>query len=216
MSRAGIVACVRRSVAVQAIAISLTAASMSVAAEVIDRVVAIVGNQLILASDVSAARTFGLVGVGDAPDEESAALSRLVDRALILAEVNRYAPPEPDDAAVAAQVDALRARFADPDSYRAALLRVGLEEAHLREWLRQDLRMLAYLDQRFVVTPPTDEEVAAAYQRGAAWSDRGGSPIALEDAAPVIVRSIVAERRAARVEEWLIGLRRRTQVVSPP
>ena len=67
----------------------------------------------------------------------------------MLAEVDRYAPPEPTAEAVDREVQRVRARFASPEALDAALARSGIDEKHLRETLRQDLRMRAYLDQRF-------------------------------------------------------------------
>jgi hypothetical protein len=43
----------------------------------------------------------------------------------------------------------VRARFPAPDAFNAALARSGIDEKHLRETVRQNLRMTAYLDQRF-------------------------------------------------------------------
>src|SRR5688500_2664802 len=71
-----------------------------VASEVIDRVLAVAAGNLIMLSDVTAALEFGLVPRGAAPDPVRETLSRLIDRAIILAEVDRYAPPEPDTDAV--------------------------------------------------------------------------------------------------------------------
>jgi hypothetical protein len=200
--------------ALVASAVAAVFGSSAPAAEVIDRVRATVGGHLILASDVEAARMFGLVTPDDAADEE--VLSRLIDRALILGEVSRYAPPEPEDEAVAREVQAVRARFDTPDEFTAALARAGLEETHLREWLRQDLRVLAYLDERFVVTPPGEDEIVAIYARDAARLTRQGVPVTFEEARPAIVRAIQSERRAARVDEWVAGLRRRTPIVARP
>src|SRR6185436_10506172 len=55
---------------------------------------------LIMQSDVMAARQLGLVSPGNAPDPNRAVLSILIDRALVLAEVDRYAPPEPSVQAI--------------------------------------------------------------------------------------------------------------------
>jgi hypothetical protein len=121
-----------------------------VADEIIDRVLAVVAGDLIMLSDVRAAREFGLVDAAAAPDPDRAILSRLIDRALILDEVERYAPPEPPADAVDRALDAARARFPSADAYRAALSRASLDERQLRGALRQNLRIRAYLDQRFV------------------------------------------------------------------
>jgi hypothetical protein len=76
-------------------------------------------------------------------------LSKLIDRELVLAEVDRYAPPEPTTEAVDREVEQVRRRFPSAAAFDSALARSGIDEQHLRETLRQNLRMRAYLDQRF-------------------------------------------------------------------
>lgn len=120
-----------------------------VRAETIDRVLAVVAGQLITLSDVTAARDLGLQSAAGAADPVRAILAQLIDRELVLAEVDRYAPPEPTTQAVDREVQRVRARFPSPEAFNAALARSGVDEQHLRETLRQDLRMTAYLDQRF-------------------------------------------------------------------
>ena len=70
----------------------------------------------------------------------------------MLAEVDRYAPPEPTAAAVDGELQRVRARFASQAEVDAALARSGIDEKNLRETLRQDLRTRAYLDQRFTAS----------------------------------------------------------------
>src|SRR5262245_3167774 len=117
--------------------------------EIIERVLAIAGGDLIMMSDVRAARELGLIDPGRASDPDREVLTRLIDRALVLAEVDRYQPPEPAAEAVDAQLAAIKARFASPDALNAALVRLGLEQDRLRELVREELRIRAYLDQRF-------------------------------------------------------------------
>jgi hypothetical protein len=125
------------------------AVGASVPAEIIDRVLAVVSGDLITLSDVTAARDLGLQSADGAADPTRAILSRLIDRELVLAEVERYGPPEPAASAIDAEVAIVRARFASRQAYDATLQRSGIDEAHLRETLRQDLRIREYEDQRF-------------------------------------------------------------------
>jgi hypothetical protein len=118
-------------------------------AETIDRVLAVVAGQLITLTDVTAALDLRLQTSDGAADPVRAVLSKLIDRELILSEVDRYAPPEPTAEAVDREVQRVLARFPSQDALDAALARSGIDEKHLRETLRQDLRMRAYLDQRF-------------------------------------------------------------------
>jgi hypothetical protein len=118
-------------------------------AETIDRVLAVVAGQLITLSDVTAASDLGLQSADAAADPVRAVLDKLIDRELVLAEVDRYAPAEPTVEAVDREVERVRQRFPSAAAFDAALARSGIDEVHLRETLRQDLRMRAYLDQRF-------------------------------------------------------------------
>jgi hypothetical protein len=117
--------------------------------EVIDRVMAVVAGDIILLSDVRAARELGLVDPGGEPDPDGEVLKRLIDRALMLAEVDRYAPPAPGADALDAALSAVQSRFSSADAFAAALARVGMEDLHLREILRENLRIQGYLNQRF-------------------------------------------------------------------
>lgn len=131
-------------------------------AEVIDRVMAVAAGQLILMSDVTAARELQLVQPPAGPDPTAAVLQALIDRALVLAEVDRYAPPEPGADAVDRAVDAVRARFASPQDFGAALARFGIDENRLRQTLREDLRIRAYEDQRFTAPSRAGRDGAVA------------------------------------------------------
>ncbi len=140
-------------------------------AEILDRVLAVVAGRLIMQSDVTAARDLQLVPLGAATDPIRDVLTRLVDRELVLVEVDRYAPPEPTAEAVDGEVQRVRARFATQADFDAALARSGLDAQHLRETVRQDLRIRAYLDQRFAGAGDRrqaliDEWVAGLRRRG--------------------------------------------------
>jgi hypothetical protein len=118
-------------------------------AETIDRVLAVVGGQLITLSDVTAATDLGLQSADGAADPVRAVLNKLIDRELVLAEVDRYAPPEPTAEAVDREVARVRQRLPSASAFEAALARSGIDDKTLRETLREDLRIRAYLDQRF-------------------------------------------------------------------
>ena len=180
-------------------------------AEVLDRVLAIVAGDLILLSDVRAAREFGFVTIEGA-DPDAQALARLIDRALILAEVERFAPPEPDAASVDKGVGLVHERFSSPQAFAAALARVGIEERHLREYVRQDLRMNVYLDQRFTSVPPPEEEIGRYYRDHPELYTRNGVMLPFEDARSEIVQVLTAQGRRALVNDWVSGLRRRADV----
>ena len=173
---------------------------------------AVVAGDLIMLSDVTAAVEFGLVPRTSGPDVTRAVLTQLIDRSLMLAEVERYAPPEPGAAAVDRELQIVRERFPSADAFSAALTRYGIEETHLRETLRANLRLRAYLEQRFTVVGPSDEEIAAYFREHPDVFRRGGRVPSLDEAHDDVVQTLAFERRQTMVDEWIAGLRRRATV----
>jgi hypothetical protein len=137
----------------------LGCAAVILADEIIDRVLAVVAGDLIMMSDVRAARDLGLVDPGAAVDPVREILSRLIDRSLILAEVDRYAPPEPGSDEVDRGLTAVRHRFPTPAAFDTALAALGIDVNHVRETLREDLRIRAYLEQRFTAEDPAQRQM---------------------------------------------------------
>jgi hypothetical protein len=141
----------------------------AVHAETIDRVLAIAAGQVIMLSDVTAARDLGWLPlpVGDvAADPVRAILSKLIDRELVLAEVERYSPPEPAPEVVERELVAVRARFPTQADYQQALARSGIDDNHVRDIIRQNLRIRAYEDQRFTPTDPRRETLIEDWVAG--------------------------------------------------
>jgi hypothetical protein len=135
-------------------------------AETIDRVLAVVNGSVITLSDVAAARDLGIVSVENAADPVRAVLSGLIDRTLELSEVDRYAPPEPTADAVAREMDAVRARFPTPAAFDAALAASGMDVMRLHDILRDNLRIRAYLDQRFVGAADRRQQLVSDWLAG--------------------------------------------------
>jgi hypothetical protein len=180
--------------------------------EIIDRVLAVAAGDLITESDVAAARELGLIPVDGASDPAREILSRLIDRSLMLAEVDRYAPPEPSVDAVDGEVETVRSRFATAQAFDSALARVGMDEKYLRGVLRQDLRIRAYLDQRFTIPSPSDDEIGAYYREHPQAFTQNGQAAPLEQVRGEVARAVTNERRQALVSDWIAGLRRRATI----
>jgi len=181
------------------------AASPAIAqqAVLVDRLVAVVGDQALTWRDVQAARLLGSIpSAGTAPE----ATERLVTRELMRIEVDRLAVAPPIAAAVDERLERARQRAGGPEALTRSLQALGLDEQRAREWVADDLRIDVYLDQRFTAAAqPTDAEVALEAARD---DRRPPTPELLEDAR----RRLVQARRTALVADWLSSVRARTSV----
>jgi hypothetical protein len=176
--------------------------------ELLDRTLALVGGQPITLSDARAAIALGLID--DAKGSLAEVTTRLVDRELVLREVQRYAPPAPAESVVDARLADIRERLAG--SLNRILDTHGFSETRLRAWVRDDLRTQAYLAQRFAsASLPSDGEVSAAYTRQRAEFDNAG--LTFEQAAPIVRERLIEARRRELIVDWVADLRRRTDVV---
>ena len=191
----------------------LAAAAPAPGGEVIDRVLAVVGGQVVTLSDARAALEFGLVAPAAPTDPVADAVEYLVNRQLMLSEVDRYSAPSADAAAIDARVAAIRAFFADDAGYPQALARTALTEARLRDLLGDKLRIEAYLDQRFSgAAQPTPEEVHRYYVDHRAEFTRDGQLLPFEEVQAEALASVTTERRNFLIAEWLDRLRRRAVI----
>jgi hypothetical protein len=177
----------------------------------VERTVAVVGGTAITLSDVQTALALGLIeAVG--PDADAEGVVRLVGRWLILHEVARFAPPEPAQSDVDARLAAVSARAGSPEALAALLTRGGFTPGRLAAWVRDDLRIAAYLDQRFATAGVASEADVAEYASAhAADLDAAGVPAA--DRPRVARERLQAERRRELITDWLAELRRRTPVI---
>jgi hypothetical protein len=130
-------------------------------ADVIDRIMAVVNGQPITLSDVNAAIQFQLVDVPPGtPDPVTYALDRLIERTLLLSEVERFQPPEPDPIEMTIRIDESERRFGTA-AFEKALAVTGMTREPLRRHLRDDLRITTYLNQRFgASTDPVERRAA--------------------------------------------------------
>jgi hypothetical protein len=185
-------------------------------AQVIERVLAVVDGRVITLLDVQAARTLGLVDTSGSHDPAQAAVSQLIDRTLVLDEVDRFTPRDPDPAAVEAGVAAVRRRFASDAAFNEALAATGMEVFAVRQWVRNDLRIQAYLDQRFAAAgdPAADHYEDHRRQTVLDLGDQEAAPPS--EALDRLARDrVAAERREALIRQWVDALRARARISLP-
>jgi hypothetical protein len=179
----------------------------------IDRILAVVSGGLILQSDVTAAVRLGLIEVPAEGDRTQRALDRLIERRLMLIEVDRYGPPEPKGAEIDAAVAAVDKRIGSGEQLDAILRESGMTVDQLRVYVRDDLRIRAYLDQRFgTAFSAAEENILEYYRTHPADFTRDGVLRPYAEVHEAARQGFVAERRAMLIREWLASIRRRTEV----
>jgi len=178
--------------------------------EVIDRILAVVDGAIIMQSDVTIAVRLGLVPAASGPDPIAAPLDALIERRLILEEVDRYAPPDPADAEIDRHLADIRARAAA--RFDPILAESGISVEQLRRHVRDDLRMEAYLQQRFGSMQPSDDEIAQYYREHQAGFMRNGAVAPLDEVREAVRTELIAQRRRSTIRDWIAGLRRRGNV----
>jgi hypothetical protein len=149
-------------------AVLLAWLALSAPSDVIDRIMAVVGAEPITLSDVAGARQFQLVevppGTGDAV---GFVLERLIDRSVMLTEVDRFQPPEPDASEIASRVERMQARAGSPEAFERALAVTGTTREQLTRFVRNSLRMETYVNQRFgSILDPVERAAAIAAWTG--------------------------------------------------
>ena len=181
------------------------------AQQLLDRIVARVNGAAITLTDVNAAIALGIVGGSGG---QASAIQQLIDRQLVLAEVARFLPPEPPANAVAIEAGSLTTNVGQklPELMAAT----GIDEARIRDVARENLRIQAYLNQRFgTTTQLTEEEVAQYYRIHPEEFTRGGTLMPFAEAEPLARERAAAERRATTVANWMRDLRGRAEISLP-
>ena len=125
--------------------------------EVIDRTLAIVAGRTITLSD---ARTVLALGLVEGIAVDAALVQRLVDRELMLRETERYQPPEPPRQRVDDVIAAATARAGGEAALARMLAARAFPPERLRAWVRDDLRIDAYLQQRFAADERRPDMIA--------------------------------------------------------
>ncbi len=133
-------------------AVALACAPALRAGDVIDRIVATVNNDVVLASDLDQAARFEALVNGGAPDPDAQELQRLIDQVLLLQQMRRigYAPATDEDLRTAvADLRAKNSSLKTDAGWQAALAALGLGEQDVKDRLATQIAITRFVDQRF-------------------------------------------------------------------
>ena len=126
----------------------------SATAEVMDRVAVAVGNRAIKESQIDREIRLTSFENGTAPDfsgpSKRKAAERLVDQAMIRAEMAKASYPAPAEAEIDSILEKIRqARFHNHAEYEQALKTCGITEPELKSYVAWQIQVLHFADVRF-------------------------------------------------------------------
>jgi hypothetical protein len=179
-------------------------------AEIIDRIVITVANQVITQSQIDGEiRVTAFLNrekVDLSVDAKKQAAGRLIEQALIKHEmdISHYPLPELSDAGESLQ--SLKAMYSSETDFQNALQAAGISVDQLTRRLWWQLTLLRFIDYRFrpgIQIPPAD--VQAYYrQQVSEWEQKGTRPIpTLEESRDQIEEILTQKRIDQALEQWI-------------
>jgi peptidyl-prolyl cis-trans isomerase SurA len=138
---------------------------MTVRAELIDRVVAAVNNEVITLSDLQQAVAFNaaLGGKGNGKQLEQETLEGLINGRLLLQEAYRLRFTEVSEQDIAAEVGRLKQRLGSDDAYRSFLDRTGLTEERLSRMLGERMLIERFVEKKIGLFARVNRDEAQSY-----------------------------------------------------
>ena len=180
----------------------------------LDNILAVVQGQVILRSDVRAFLSFGLARLNESSDDGEHVLTAIIERQLILGEVERYLIGQPSPVDVNG---ALRRAIADaggPGPFETRLAALGFTREDLEQILRDNLRIDNYLSRRFPSAPRPIEDEVNAYIAALIGELRVAVGSDAVDAVRVEARQRLAEvSRQVLIDDWVTSLVARADIV---
>lgn len=143
----------RSTVAIAWVIGALSGAPSVAQASVVDRVVAVVEDQIVLQSEVELERTLAQLDDSPSPfwDLSEDPMERLISAAVLRQSAGDVQLYQPDDSSIATRLEAIRGKFVDRKSWLAFLAEYGMDEERLRFVLRRRMVVERFLDRNLAV-----------------------------------------------------------------
>lgn len=185
----------------------------------VDRIVAVVDQDPIFASDIERLVALGLAESedGERPEDlRRRVLDSLIDQRLQLHVVERYAFGPIPSAELDRQVEILRGREGGTDALKQRLDDLGMDEASLRLLLSRQLRVLVYVEERLGPKVFVEPDAVRAYYQTtllSALAQQGVAAVPLEDVADDIRALLREEQLNNEIDLWTQELRLEAEVI---
>ena len=183
-----------------------------------DRVLAVVDEDPILASDLDRAIVVGQLQAkpGEAPKVfRRRVLDDLIAQRLRFHEIDRFGLEQVPVDQIEKHVAEVRARFKDEAAFRQQLKAVGLDEAALRQMMARQLEVLAYVDERLGPQVFVGLDDIAAYYRTALTPQlqQQKLPVPPLDNVREQIRVVLRQQRLTEeLDRWTEDLRRKANI----
>ena len=188
----------------------------------LDRIAAVVGDEVVLEGEISRLAAIGFLPRRDG-ESELAYRDRLLDLRVVELlrekELRLLTGLEPDAAEVEARVEEVAARYeaGTGEPFDRALERARTSRAELRGWIRRGIALESYARERLLPTVRVTEEGMRAFYDGPFRAEAEARGLtALPPFAEVQdeLRELLRERLLnEEVERWTKGLREKTRVL---
>ena len=184
-----------------------------------DRVLAVVDEDPVLASDVERAIRLGLEQPRPGETDERfrrRVLDALIDQRLQFHEIDRFNFEQVPVAEIQARVAEIRSRFPDEAAFQKALKEVGVDAKGLRQLVARQLLVLTYVDERLGARVFVGPDELNRYYREVLTPEmqkRGQQPPPLEDVREDIRETLKQQKMTQEMTKWTQDLRSKADVV---
>jgi peptidyl-prolyl cis-trans isomerase SurA len=183
-----------------------------------DRVLAVVDEDPVLASDVERAVRLGLEQPrpGEADERfRRRVLDALIDQRLQFHEIDRFNFEQVPVDEIQKRVADIRSRFPDEAAFQKALKEVGLDPKTLRQLVARQLLVLTYVDERLGARVFVGPDELNRYYREVLTPEmqkRGQQPPPLEDVREDIRETLKQQKMTQEMAKWTQDLRTKADV----
>lgn len=209
----------RATAALALFALAAVAAIAADAGRLVDRIVAVVDDDPVLASEIDQAIGLGLAERREGESDDTLrrrVLDDIIAQRLRFHEVDSFGFTAVPVAQIEAHYAEIRARFPDPASFAARLAELGLDESALRQLVARQLMVLTYVEERLGARVLVEIDDIRSYYQTTLREQMAAKnqPLPPIESVRESIRALIKEQRLNdEIARWTEDLRRRADVV---